>query len=429
MFIVRESFPLRETAGPAWADPVEESMISQIEEMYSASIRNMKRSIIRELLKLTAQPDIISFAGGLPSPESFPVEELKTVMNEIMDREAHVVLQYGTTEGDMELRSHLVNRHYRSQENMDITERNLVITTASQQALDLIGKIFINPGDDVICGAPTYLGGINAFAAYGARFKTVELDEEGMRADLLETLLESMKKAGKRAKFLYCVPDFQNPTGITMSHERRRQIVEICQRHNLLIIEDSPYRELRFDGQNVPTLYSLAKPGSVVLLGTMSKILCPSFRIGWVVACEEITDKIVVAKQSADLCTSLFTQRIAARYMQKGYMNERIAKTVEIYRRKRDVMLGAFEKYMPDGVRWVKPEGGLFLFLTVPESIDCQDLFHKAIAEKVAFVIGSAFYPDGSGHNTMRLNFSFCSEEQIEEGVKRLARVIAAELR
>ncbi len=404
-------------------------MISQIEETYSANIRNMKRSVIRELLKLTAQPDIISFAGGLPSPESFPVEELKAVMNEIMDKEAHVVLQYGTTEGDLELRNHLVHRHYRTQENMDIDVKNLVITTASQQALDLIGKIFINPGDEVVCGAPTYLGGINAFAAYGARFRTVELDGEGMRADKLEAVLDTMKKTGRRAKFLYCVPDFQNPTGITMSLERRKQIVEIAERYNLLIIEDSPYRELRFEGESIPTLYSLAKPGHVVLLGTMSKILCPSFRIGWVVACEELTDKIVVAKQSADLCTSLFTQRIAARYMQKGYMNERIAKTVEIYRRKRDVMLESFERYMPEGVHWVKPQGGLFLFLTTPESIDCQDLFHKAIAEKVAFVIGSAFYPDGSGHNTMRLNFSFCSVEQIEEGVQRLARVIKAEIK
>lgn len=404
-------------------------MIAHIEEMYSTNIRNMKRSIIRELLKLTAQPDIISFAGGLPSPESFPVEELKAVINEIMEREAHTVLQYGTTEGDLELRNHLVHKHYRPQEHMNIDVQNLVITTASQQALDLIGKIFINPGDQIVCGAPTYLGGINAFAAYGARFCTVELDNEGMRADLLESTLETMKKDGKRAKFLYCVPDFQNPTGITMSLQRRRDIVDIAQRHNLLIIEDSPYRELRFAGENIPTLYSLANPGNVILLGTMSKILCPSFRIGWVVACEEITDKIVVSKQSSDLCTSLFTQRIAARYMQKGYMNERIAKTVAIYRRKRDIMLNAFERYMPEGVRWVKPEGGLFLFLTVPESINCQDLFHKAIAEKVAFVIGSAFYPDGSGHNTMRLNFSFCSETQIEEGVLRLARVITAELK
>jgi 2-aminoadipate transaminase len=403
-------------------------MISQIEETYSVNIRNMKRSVIRELLKLTAQPDIISFAGGLPSPESFPVEELKQVMIEIMDTEPYPVLQYGTTEGDMELRRHLVEKHYVAQENMQITTDNLVITTASQQALDLIGKIFIDPGDEIVCGAPTYLGGINAFAAYGARFCTVELDDEGMRADLLERLLDTMKKEGRRAKFLYCVPDFQNPTGITMSERRRRDLVAIAEAHNLLIIEDSPYRELRFEGVNPPTIYSLAKPGNVVLLGTMSKILCPSFRIGWVVACEELVDKIVVAKQSADLCTSAFTQRIAARYMQKGHMNARIARTVDLYREKRDTMLSAFEEHMPPGVTWVKPQGGLFLFLRAPESIDCTKMFPKAIAEKVAYVIGSAFYPDGTGHNTMRMNFSFSSKEQITEGVRRLARVIKAEL-
>ncbi|MBU1068242.1 PLP-dependent aminotransferase family protein [Myxococcota bacterium] len=403
-------------------------MISQIEETYSTSIRNMKRSVIRELLKLTSQPDIISFAGGLPSPESFPVQELKQVMMEMMDTEAAEVLQYGTTEGDIELRRHLVEKLYNARENMPITINNLVITTASQQALDLIGKIFIDPGDEVICGAPTYLGGINAFAAYGARFRTVELDSEGMRSDRLVQLLDTMKKAGRRPKFLYCVPDFQNPTGITMSHERRRQIIEIAAQHNLLIIEDSPYRELRFEGENPPTIYSMAKPGNVVLLGTVSKILCPSFRIGWVVGCEELVDKIVVAKQAADLCTSLFTQRIAARYMQKGYMVPRINKTVALYREKRDAMVNAFEEYMPPGVTWVKPTGGLFLFLTVPESIDCQEMFPKAIAEKVAYVIGSAFYPDGSGHNTMRLNFSFSSKDQIVEGVRRLAKVIKSEL-
>ncbi len=403
-------------------------MISQIEETYSVNIRNMKRSVIRELLKLTAQPDIISFAGGLPSPESFPVQELKQVMNEIMDNEPYPVLQYGTTEGDLELRRHLVEKHYVTQENMKITTDNLVITTASQQALDLIGKIFIDPGDEIVCGAPTYLGGINAFAAYGARFRSVELDDEGMRADRLAQVLDTMKKEGRRAKFLYCVPDFQNPTGITMSERRRRELVDIAEAHNLLIIEDSPYRELRFEGQSVPTIYSMAKPGNVVLLGTMSKILCPSFRIGWVVACEELVDKIVVAKQSADLCTSAFTQRIAARYMQKGYMNARIAQTVDLYREKRDAMINAFEQYMPPGVTWVKPQGGLFLFLRAPESIDCTKMFPKAIAEKVAYVIGSAFYPDGSGHNTMRMNFSFSSKEQITEGVRRLAKVIKAEL-
>ncbi|MBN2725229.1 MAG: PLP-dependent aminotransferase family protein [Deltaproteobacteria bacterium] len=403
-------------------------MISDLEKIYSVSANNMKRSVIRELLKLTAEPDIISFAGGLPAPASFPKDEIREVMLEVMDKEPDFVLQYGTTEGDSLLRKRLVEHQYRTVEGMDITEENLIITTASQQALDLIGKIFINWGDKIIVGLPSYLGGLSAFRNYGADMVGIELDEHGMRSDLLEKTLSEMKAKNEKPKFIYVIPDFQNPTGITMPEYRRKEILDLARKFDVLIIEDSPYRELRFEGESQKTIYSMDNTGQVVMLGTFSKILCPGFRIGWVIAHKEIINKIVMAKQATDLCTSPFTQRIAARYLQKGFMESRIQLNVDLYRSKLDLMISSFEKYMPDGVSWVKPEGGLFLFLTLPEHIDTQEMFMRAVEKKVAYVIGTAFYANGMGKNTMRINFSYSDIDKIEEGVKRLSEVIKEEL-
>ncbi|MBU1221395.1 PLP-dependent aminotransferase family protein [Myxococcota bacterium] len=403
-------------------------MISDLEQIYSDAANSMKRSVIRELLKLTSQPDIISFAGGLPSPDSFPKDEIAQVMAEVMAREADFVLQYGTTEGDSILRNRLVNHQYVTVEKMDITEKNLIIVTASQQALDLIGKIFINRGDKIIVGLPSYLGGLSAFRTYGADMVGIELDDHGMRSDKLEETLKVMQANGEKPKFIYVIPDFQNPTGITMPDYRRREILDIAIKYDVLIIEDSPYRELRFEGEHQQMIYSMDNTGHVVTLGTFSKILCPGFRIGWVIAHEKIIDKIVMAKQATDLCTSPFTQRIAARFLERESMNVHINSIVEMYREKRDIMLSAFEKYMPEGVTWVKPEGGLFLFLTLPEHIDTQKMFMRAIDKKVAYVIGSAFHSNGLGNNTMRINFSYTAKNLIEEGVKRLADAIREEL-
>lgn len=403
-------------------------MISDLEQIYSDAANSMKRSVIRELLKLTSQPDIISFAGGLPSPDSFPKDEIAQVMAEVMAREPDFVLQYGTTEGDSILRNRLVNHQYVTVEKMDITEKNLIIVTASQQALDLIGKIFINRGDKIIVGLPSYLGGLSAFRTYGADMVGIELDDHGMRSDKLEETLKAMEANGEKPKFIYVIPDFQNPTGITMPNYRRREILDLAIKYDVLIIEDSPYRELRFEGEHQQMIYSMDNTGHVVTLGTFSKILCPGFRIGWVIAHEKIIDKIVMAKQATDLCTSPFTQRIAARFLEKESMNVHINSIVEMYREKRDIMLTAFEKYMPEGVSWVKPEGGLFLFLTLPEHIDTQKMFMRAIEKKVAYVIGSAFHSNGLGNNTMRINFSYTAKNLIEEGVKRLAEAIREEL-
>ena len=401
-------------------------MISDLNQIFSTNAQGMKKSQIRELLKLTQDPEIISFAGGLPSAESFPVEELKVIIDDIMTKEAHVALQYGATEGDTLLRTLLVER-YRN-EGHDISLKNIIITTASQQALDLIAKIFVNRGDKVIVGLPSYLGGLGAFASYGADMIGIPIDKDGMSAEILENTLKDLKAKNQKPKFIYTIPDFQNPSGITMSRQRRLDIIALAKKYDVLIIEDSPYRELRFEGEHVETMYSLDNTEQVIILGTFSKIFAPGFRIGWVIGNEHVLDKIVVAKQSTDLCTPPFTQRIAARYIEKGLLDKNIKKIIELYRDKRDAMLEAFDKYMPQGVTWTQPHGGLFLFLTVPEHIDASKLFLDAIKEKVAFVIGSSFYCNGEGKNTMRINFSYSSKEMNIEGVKRLSKVIESYL-
>lgn len=403
-------------------------MVSDLESIFNRQIRSQKKSAIREVLKLTQRPDIISFAGGLPSPESFPVEHLRKIVCELFDSEdAYQALQYGTTEGDVHLREILVER-YRKQ-GLDIGIENLIITTASQQALDLLPKVFINPGDKIICGLPSYLGGISAFSFYGASLEGVKLDRHGMRSDLLEKKLTKMMAFGEKPKFIYIIPDFQNPAGITMPESRRQEIIEIAKRFDVLIVEDSPYRELRFEGQPQKMIHALDNTGHVISIGTFSKILAPGFRIGWVIAHELIIDKIVIAKQTADLCTSPFVQKIAARYMDSGVFDNHLEKIITLYREKRDIMLAALREHMPEGVSWTEPEGGLFLFLTLPEYVDAGDLFMQAIDEKVAFVLGSVFYCDGCGSNTMRLNFSFASREQNIEGIKRLATAIRKNIR
>jgi 2-aminoadipate transaminase len=398
-------------------------MVSDLEEIFNRQITAQKKSAIREVLKLTQRPDIISFAGGLPSPESFPVEHLKKIVCRILDsEEAYQALQYGLTEGDVHLRELLVARYRESGLNIGI--ENLVITTASQQALDLLPKVFINPGDKIICGLPSYLGGISAFTFHGASLEGIPLDRNGMRTDVLEKKLAKMRALGEKPKFIYTIPDFQNPAGITMPESRRQEIIDIARKFDVLIVEDSPYRELRFDGNHQKMIYAMDNTGQVISIGTFSKILAPGFRIGWIIADEAIINKLVIAKQTADLCTSPFVQKIAARYMESGVFDSHLSKITGMYREKRDIMLAALREYMPEGVTWTEPEGGLFLFLTLPEYMDSAELFIQAVEEKVAFVPGSVFFCDGCGHNTMRLNFSFASKEMNVEGIRRLAKAI-----
>jgi 2-aminoadipate transaminase len=369
---------------------------------------------------------MISFAGGLPAPETFPINDLKEIVNEILEKDGPDSLQYGTTEGDPLLRKMLVERHNR--QGLKIGMENLIITSASQQALDLIAKVFLDPGDFVLCGLPSYLGGINAFTFYGAKLKGITLDEDGMKPDELEETIIILKKQGRKVKFIYVIPDFQNPSGITLPDSRRLKIIEIADKYDLLIVEDSPYREVRFEGEPQKLMNELDTTGRVITLFTFSKIFAPGFRVGWVIGHSEILDKLVMAKQTADLCTSSFVQKIIARYMEKGLLEKNLKKTIDLYRERCSHMITCLRKYMPEGVTWTEPQGGLFLFVTLPAHLDADEIFKKAIIKNVAFVAGSSFYCNNSGHNTMRLNFSFSNKAEIEKGVQRLSQVISDEL-
>ena len=402
-------------------------MINSIDHLLSQPAKGMKRSAIREILKLLQKPGMISFAGGLPAAETFPVNDLKNIAIEVLEKEGAFALQYGTTEGDPLLRKMLVDRLNRQGLNIGID--NIIITTGSQQALDLIARIFIDPGDHVLCGLPSYLGGINAFISYGARMKGIPLDDHGMKPEELEKAVIALKDLGRKIKFIYIIPDFQNPAGITLPESRRLKIIEIAEKYDLLIVEDSPYREIRFEGKSQQLMYGLDTTGRVITLSTFSKIFAPGFRVGWVIGQPLILDKIVLAKQTADLCTSAFLQRILARYIEKGLLEVNLPKTIALYRERRDLMLQCFSKYMPDNVTWTKPEGGLFLFVTMPSGLNANSILKKAIDNNVAFVDGSTFFCNDQGHNTMRINFSYSGKEEIEAGVERLANVIKNELK
>ena len=401
-------------------------MLKSLNLFLSGAGKRMKRSAIREILKHLQRPGMISFAGGLPAPESFPVEDLKEVVLEILDDSGADGLQYGTTEGDPLLRKLLVERH--NKQGLNIGIENLIITTGSQQAIDLIGKIFLDPDDYVICGLPSYLGALNAFSVYGARLKGITLDENGIITEELEETIITLRELGRKIKFIYLIPDFQNPAGITLPNSRREKIIRIAEKYNLLIIEDSPYREVRFEGEPQRLMKELDTTGRVLTLCSFSKILAPGFRVGWMIAHPAIIDKIVLAKQTADICTSTFVQKVIARYMQKGLLEKNLAKTIVLYRERRTHMVNCFRKYMPEQVKWTEPQGGLFLFVTLPPHLDAGIIFEKALEKNVAFVAGSTFYCNDTGRNTMRINFSFSNPSEIETGVQRLALVIREEL-
>jgi len=401
-------------------------MPDTFDRFFSDASHLMKKSAIREILKLTQRPEMISFAGGLPSPDSFPIEDIKRVTAEVLEEEGRTALQYGTTEGDNRLRALLAERH--KKDGLNLTLENIMITTGSQQALDLCGKIFINRGDVVLCGLPSYLGGLNAFSNYGAVLKGIPLDDNGMIPDQLEKTIVALKKEGKILKFIYIIPDFQNPTGVTVPRSRRLEIIRIAERHDLIIVEDSPYRDVRFAGTPEPLMSSLDTNGRVLTLNTFSKILAPGFRLAWVTGHREIIDKLVTSKQSADLCTPPFVQKITARYIDQGLLDVNLKKTVALYSQRRDYMLKCFREQMPEGVKWTEPDGGLFLFVTLPPSMDAARLLERAIRKNVAFVCGAVFFCNNEGHNTMRINFSYSGEKDTCEGVRRLAEAIREEM-
>ena len=394
---------------------------------FSQNAKGMKASEIRELLKLTQRQEVISFAGGLPNPEAFPVEEMKPIINHVMDAHAADALQYGPTEGHNKLRN-VIARGMGTTYGVTQNIQNILITHGSQQALSLLSHVLLDPGDAVITSAPSYLGALLTFRAFQAHIESVPLDGEGIRTDLLETKLESLSRDKKLPKFIYLIPTFQNPSGVTISLERRKRIYELICEHDLLLIEDDPYGFLRYEGKDVPLIKSLDEEDRVVYTSTFSKILAPGFRIAWMAGPREIVNRVCLAKQAQDLCANTFAQYCIFEAMYHNILFPNIEKIKRLYRGKRDLMLAAMEAHFPAQVSWNHPEGGLFVWVTLPAIIDARDMFIKAIANGVAYVVGDAFYPEGGGHNTMRLNFSHASDEMIEEGIRRLGDVIRQEM-
>ncbi len=382
---------------------------------FSDNAQNMRQSPIRELLRNKDLSQLISFAGGYPNPRTFPISEIKEIMVKVMENEGESVLQYSATEGLLKLRKILASRY--QHQGLDIDHENIIITTSSQQAIDLTTKIFINPGDIIICGLPSYLGALQSFYSYRANIIGLR-NFEG-----LEENLEIMAKDGKLPKFIYTIPDFQNPSGETISIDKRKELLFLAKKYDLLIIEDSPYREIRYEGEDLPMLYSMDNE-RVILFGTFSKTFAPGFRIGYVIAPKDIVRKIAIAKQSTDLCSPVFDQAVVSEFIGSGLFDSNLSKTKEFYKAKRDFILDCFEKYMPEYVNWTKPDGGIFLFVSLPEYCDTNELFKLTLDENVAFVAGSLFHSDGSGKNTMRINFSFLDFEKTELGVKILAKNI-----
>lgn len=386
---------------------------------FAERMNYLKASEIRELLKLADQPDIISFAGGMPAPELFPIEGLKKAAMKVLEEDGKGALQYGPTEGYIPLKNIIANERMKPA-GVNADQKEILITNGSQQGLDFSGRIFLNKDDVVICESPSYLGAINAFRAYMPKFVEISMDDDGMIIEELEKALES----NPNAKFIYTIPDFQNPTGKTLSVDRRKRMVELAEKYNVPIIEDNPYGELRYEGERLPAIKSFDTKGIVIYLGTFSKTFCPGMRLGWICADSSIISKYVLVKQGADLQPSSISQREAAVFMEMNNLDEHIKKIKEVYKKRRDVMMETMKNELPDYCKFTYPEGGLFTWVTLPEEYSAREILNKALEAKVAFVVGGSFFPNGGHENTMRLNYSYMSEDKIVEGIKRLGKVL-----
>jgi len=409
-------------------------MTTPWQHRFAQRTQRMTSSAIRELLKLTERPDIISFGGGLPAPEAFPVDEIRAAADAVLARKGSTALQYSTTEGCLRLREAIVVQMARY--GIVVTVDNIIITSGSQQALDLIGKVLINPGDRILTETPSYLGALQAFTMFGADYVSVPCDDDGMRTELLEDAL----RVGP--KFMYLLPNFQNPSGVTLALPRRWDLVRLSDRYGIPLVEDDPYGQLRYEGEHIKPLVVIdaelrhaeddgCYSGNVIYLSTFSKTLAPGLRLGWVVAPRAVIERLVQAKQGSDLHTSTFVQMVAAEAIDRGVLDRNVKRVRELYRRRRDVMLAALERAFPDpdmGVGWTRPQGGLFLWVRLPHGLDSLQLLTEAIEQRVAFVPGAPFHPDGSGANTLRLNFSHADEAHIDEGIARLGRVVVRQL-
>jgi 2-aminoadipate transaminase len=389
---------------------------------YSRVSKRIFRSEIREILKWSRKPGVISFGGGLPDAALFPVEEIAEITARVLETKGYLALQYGPTPGETEMIEALRGHMADFDEKAEPTE--ICVTSSSQQGLDLLSLLFIDEGSPVVMELPSYLGAIQAFSRSGADMRGIPMDREGMIVREVEREIASLEKEGGKPRFIYTVPDFQNPSGVTLSLERRHELISLAQDREIPIVEDSPYRELSFTGELLPSLWTLSGGKGVIMLKTFSKVLFPGMRMGWIVTDCECLEKFILLKQSVDLCTPSFNQLILAEYIRRGKMKESIARSVECYKPKLETMLRALKEHMPEGVAWSEPTGGMFIWLTLPERIDTKEIFMTAIEHNVAYVIGRPFHCDRSGGNTLRLNYSFPAVEEIDKGIQHLAQAI-----
>jgi len=397
-------------------DPVMTDVTTAWDDKFCDRCKMMGSSIIREILKFTQMPDMISFAGGLPAPELFPIREFEEACAHVLKNDGQRALQYSLTEGFGPLKEALAERM--GKYGVTAGPTNILLTNGSQQALDLLGRVFIGKGDVIVTGQPTYLGALQAWRVYRPRIIGVPVDDEGMEMDALEAVLKA-----ESPKFVYILPNFHNPKGVTLTLERRKKLVELAAKYGTPIIEDDPYGELRFEGEDLPPIVVLHKQ-NVIYLSTFSKILAPGIRLGWVVAPEAIIGQLVLAKQSTDLHTSTLIQMIAHDIMKRGILKAHAKEIRKVYGERRRLMTTQMEKHFPKEVTWTKPEGGLFLWVQVPEHVNTMELLETAVENKVAYVPGTVFYPDETGHNTLRLNFSNAMPDRIVEGIERLGKVL-----
>ena len=395
--------------------------------LFARRTQGMKSSAMRDLMAITARPDVISLAGGLPDTSTFPAEDLAALMARVAADASARALQYGPTEGMDELKSCIVQ--VMAEEGMDVGEDELLVTTGGQQVIDLVCKTLIDPGDVIVAEGPTYPGAVPTFGAYEADVVQIEMDADGMRVDLLEQTLDRLEHERRRPKFIYTVPTFQNPAGVTMSLERRRRLVRLAAERELLVLEDNPYGLLRYEGEPLPPLYALDRGEYVIYLGTFSKILAPGLRLGWTAAPRPVLEKLNLGKQGTDLCSSPFGQHFVIEYFAQRNWRDLLGSLRDLYRRRRDTMLEALAEHLPREADWTRPAGGLFIWATLPDYIDTTDLLARALREHVAFVPGRAAYLDGRGGSAMRLNFSGVGEDDLREGVARIGKVVNEQVR
>ena len=391
------------------------------DNIFSEDVGSFFRSPVREIFKRVDLNSIYSFAGGYPSADTFPLEEIDRTMSEVIAKYGAKAFQYGATQGVPELREALAKR-------CGVQVERVQITSSSQQGIDVCTRVLVDPGDVILTSSPSYLGALQSFRSYRADIRGVkhDCDIDAFRKAYEDVIAQAYAE-GKKIKFLYMIPDFQNPSGESLTLQEREMLVALARKYDFLIVEDSPYRELRYEGEQIPTMYSL-DPDRVIHLGSFSKIFAPGFRLGWAIAHPEILDKIYVCKQSLDLCPPIFDQYVAAEFLSSGRLDANLEKSIALYKDKRDHLLSLLQEYMPDGVRWTHPEGGLFLFLTMPDGFEAVKFYDKALDAGVAYVAGEFFHPDGSGKNTMRMNFSFMTKERMTEGVRLLAGLLRATL-